>query len=359
MSVLAFILKVAIKTVSLALALLPLPLALALGRGFGWFLGRVLRYRRREVLEALERSLALPAEECVRIYHEMWRHLGMNVVETMLVAAGKERELFERITVIGEEHAKAALARGKGGFVLTGHCGNWELLGMWTATAKYPPLTILVKRIRNRAINDLIMETRGRLVNDVNIVQQSVRSIRACLRALEQGEIVSFLLDQNTTYNEGVFVNFFGKLCCTSDGLAKMAARTQAPIVPVFMRRTADYRHEITIHPPIDPPAMRDKRTLHEATQQYTKVIEEQIRRHPAQWIWIHRRWRTQIEDIPPHRRDAYIFPEGVFPEGVFPDSVPEGALAGEAGDREAVGEALGEAVGAHAERLASEPGVQ
>ena len=94
--------------------------------------------------------------------------------------------------------------------------------------------------------------------------------------------------------DEGVFVDFFGRPACTSPGLAYLSAQTRLPVHPVFIIRQNNGRHLVKVYPPIPPPAGRDPDSIHQATQQYTTVIEEVIRKVPEQWIWIHRRWRTQ-----------------------------------------------------------------
>jgi KDO2-lipid IV(A) lauroyltransferase len=102
------------------------------------------------------------------------------------------------------------------------------------------------------------------------------------------------MLDQNMTRTEGVFVDFFGRPACTTPGLAYLAAQSQAPVVPIFLLRNPDHRHTFRVLPVIDPPPDRQPDTMREYTQRYTAVLEGVIREHPDQWIWIHRRWRTQ-----------------------------------------------------------------
>jgi KDO2-lipid IV(A) lauroyltransferase len=94
--------------------------------------------------------------------------------------------------------------------------------------------------------------------------------------------------------DEGVFVDFFGKAACTRSGLAFLSAHAQAPVVPAFIYRKLDGTHQLEIQPPLEPPADREPATLLAATQRYTRIIEDAIRRHPDQWIWMHRRWRTR-----------------------------------------------------------------
>ena len=271
--------------------MLPLPVALAVGRGLGWIYGSLIRYHRRDAEEAVQRSLpACTPAECADIIRRMYAGLGMNVVELGRLISMKEEQLDDYILLEGEEHIKEALARGRGALVLTGHIGSWDLL--CTITPRYGyPLTVITKKIKQESLNQLWLDLRERF--GVKFVPAH-NSYRTCLKTLRQNELIGFILDQNMIDKEGVFVDFFGRPACTSPGLAFMSAQSKAPVVPAFIQRLEDGRHRVTVHPLIEPPAARDQESIQQATQQYTKVLEDYIRQHPADWIWLHRRWRTQ-----------------------------------------------------------------
>ncbi len=288
-----------VRGLSRLVAALPLGAALRFGRGLGWVFGNVIRYHRRDAREALRRSLPeLTGARRRKILAQMYAGQGMLVVEILRQAAYPGEEVAGRIDVEGKEHLEGALARGKGVLVLTAHVGNWDLLGMIARRFGYP-LTIIAKDIKNSALNAFIIETREK--SGVRVVSAR-RSYRACLSALRKNELVGFVLDQNMIAAEGVFVDFFGRPACTTPGLAFMAAHSGAPVVPVFMIRRPSGGHVVKILPALDPPPDREEATLRRATQEYTRIIEEIIRRHPEQWIWIHRRWRTKP---PPAGGDA------------------------------------------------------
>ncbi len=278
------------------LALPPLPLALAFGRGLGTLAWLAIRRTRERNLDDMTRCF--PGEtrrqlnaRLLRVY----RNLLMNQVQVLRLAAGKGEELFARIRVEGFEHAEAALAKEKGVLVLTAHIGNWDLMGLWAA--RQFPLTIISKTIRNAEVNRFVVESRAKTALKV---VPAHNSYRACLSVLRRREVLGFMLDQNMTRDEGIFVDFFGKQACTTPGLAFLSAHSQAPVLPVFMHREPDGRHVVTMLPPVDPPAGREPATLLAATQHYTRLMESAIREHPDQWIWMHRRWATQ--PLPPER---------------------------------------------------------
>jgi KDO2-lipid IV(A) lauroyltransferase len=204
----------------------------------------------------------------------------------------------------------AILAHGKGVLILSGHVGNWELFGFKARRMGYP-VHVIVKEIKGRAVDDMTVRLRERF--DIGLIPRQ-NSYRSCVRALRDNAMIAFMLDQNMIRDEGVFVDFFDRPACTSAGLAHLSALSGIPVVPVFCFREADGSHRFRAYPAIDPPAGRDEETIREATQAYTRRIEDAIREHPDQWIWIHRRWRT--------RPLAYADAE---PQGPAPAAVPQG----------------------------------
>ena len=271
------------------LSFIRLPTALALGRGLG-DLAYLLARRHRATVQAEMRrcfpydTLEEVQERLLRVY----QHVGMNYTEVFRWIGGQAEELEKRVLVAGAEHLVAARARGKGVLVLTAHLGNWDLMGLWAA--KRYPLTIISKVLREEGVNRFWMEARA--ASGLGIVPAR-KSYRACLSVLKKNGLLGFILDQNALAHEGVFVDFFGKPACTTPGLAFLSAHSQAPVVPVFMHRKLDGTHRLEILPALEPPSDREPDTVREATQRYTRIIEDVIRQHPEQWIWMHRRWRT------------------------------------------------------------------
>jgi KDO2-lipid IV(A) lauroyltransferase len=284
-------LKLFLRMLMRFFAALPLPVALGIGRFFGFLYGSVIRYRRRYVLQTLQ--ICFPektAAERVQIANNMYRNLGMNTVEIARLSGGATADLDARVSVEGEEYVRQALAQGKGALILTAHLGNWDLLGMYTAKRGYA-LTIISKEIKNEALNDMWMRLRSEF--GVKIVL-SHNSYRACLKVLKQNELIGFILDTNRPKDAGIFVDYFGRPACTTPGLAFMSAQAGAPVIPVFIHREGKDRHVIRALPALPPPPDREEATILKATQEYTRIIEEEVRRYPDQWLWVHKRWKNQ-----------------------------------------------------------------
>jgi len=189
-------------------------------------------------------------------------------------------ELFRDITALHQKNT--------GVLVLTAHFNNYELLMTWAA--QFFPMTIVAKRIRPQSLGDYINKIREGNKIKVLPARWSYRNI---FKALNNGDCVGFVMDQNMKHMEGVFNTFFGKPACTTPGLAMLSAHSKAPVLPVFLIRKND-RYMFKAFPIIEPPPDREMKTLQDYAQRYSNVIEQVIREQPEAWIWMHKRWKTQ-----------------------------------------------------------------
>lgn len=182
--------------------------------------------------------------------------------------------------------------RERGAIILTGHVGNFELLA-YAHGLLGAPVTLVHRPIRNALIDDFVVRLRER-AGTRSIGKHS--AAKAALRALARREILAIPADQNQSRRSGVFVSFFGLSASTTAGPARLAMMTGAPILPVFLLREGETEiHRLEIQPPVDLVQSGDRDADVVAnTQRCTSVIEDIVRRHPEQWIWFHKRWRTR-----------------------------------------------------------------
>jgi KDO2-lipid IV(A) lauroyltransferase len=186
----------------------------------------------------------------------------------------------------GLEHYLEAKKTGRGILFATAHFGNWEFSAFAHALMT-EPMHIMIRPLDNPGI-DRLVEDRRQLSGNRLIVKWD--GARAVLRALHQNEAVGVLIDQNTSLQEGVFVDFFGTLACANLAFAKIAARTGAAVIPGFaIWSEMEGKYILKFHPllEISGDDAEDTRRLH-------AVLEGVIRQHPGQWLWIHRRWKTR-----------------------------------------------------------------
>jgi KDO2-lipid IV(A) lauroyltransferase len=191
----------------------------------------------------------------------------------------------------GLQHYVEAKKAGRGILFATAHFGNWELSAFAHALMT-EPMHIMIRPLDNPGI-DRLVEDRRRLSGNHLIVKWE--RARAVLRALHQNEAVGVLIDQNTSLQEGVFVDFFGTPACANTAFAKIAARTGAAVIPGFaVWSEEEGKYILKFHPPLEISGehVDDTRRLH-------AVLERVIREHPGQWLWIHRRWKTRPKGEP------------------------------------------------------------
>lgn len=220
---------------------------------------------------------------------EVFRHIGMNLMEFLRFPGMTRERITQVVRVEGEEHAREALAHGKGILAVTSHFGNFELFAAAFAQKGYP-LSVIARDADDDATNDLI--NRLREGKGYHVLPRS-NAARRSIAALRRNEVLGVLPDQNDT--KGIFVPFFGRAAATATGPAVMALYTGATILPAFIHREPDNTHVVKIYPPIS----YTKTGNHDAdvrclTTDINAAIEHAIREHPEQWFWLHNRWKTR-----------------------------------------------------------------
>jgi Kdo2-lipid IVA lauroyltransferase/acyltransferase len=252
-------------------------------------LGRLRRVGRRNL------ELALPelsAQERDRILRGLFRNLGWQLVEFCHMSRYTPENTRDWIRTEGLEHYQAAQARGKGVLVVTGHMGAWELSSFYHSLMGYP-MDMVIRRLDNRRLDALV---NGIRCLHGNRVFPKDNFARCLLRAMRAGQTVGILMDTNMTPPQGVFVDFFGRKACTASGLARVALKTGAAVLPGFMLwEASEQRYVLHFGPELVFERSADEENdILAATQLCTQAIESWIRRYPDQWLWIHRRWKTR-----------------------------------------------------------------
>ena len=153
-------------------------------------------------------------------------------------------------------------------------------------------MSIVYRPLDNPTLDNLTswMRTKGG-----NTLIPKGGSGRTITRLLGENRIIGILSDQNVDKYEGVFVDFFGRPACTAVGLAVLALRTDAPVLPAFMARMPDGKHRFIIQPAVEITRTDDYESdLQVNTQRFTGIVENMVRQYPDQWFWIHQRWKTK-----------------------------------------------------------------
>ena len=254
-----------------------------------WCCGRLRRVGVRNLEMALP---SLSSKTRGKILRRVYIHLGWQLVEFCRMTRYTPENTRNWMRTEGLEHYLDAQARGKGVLISTGHFGAWELSSFYHSLTGHP-MGMVIRRLDNRRLDEYV--NRIRCVHGNYVVHKDDFG-RGLLKAMHAGGTVGILMDTNMTPPQGEFVKFFGMDACTGTGLAHIARKTGAAVLPGFMLWEPDERrYVLRFGPEVEIPRTENVATdILEGTQRCTSVMESWIRRYPDQWLWIHRRWKTR-----------------------------------------------------------------
>ncbi len=272
---------------------LPRRLAREAGAGIGWIAFTVLGRLRKTGMKNL--ALAFPEKteaERERILRTVYRNLGYQLAEFCKMPGYTREEASRFIGYEGLEHYLGARDKGKGVLVLTGHLGAWELSSFYHSLMGMP-MGMVIRRLDNPLVDEFV--NRIRCLHG-NRVMHKDDFARGLLQSMRSGESVGILMDTNMTPPQGVFVPFFGVLACSASGMARVAQKTGAAVVPGFLLwQEREQRYGLHFGEEIELVKTGDADADATAnTSLFTAVIEGYIRQYPEQWLWMHRRWKTR-----------------------------------------------------------------
>ncbi len=290
----------AVRALVSGLGLLPRTAAVALGRSLGRAAYAFAGGLRRTGMRNLE--LAFPEMnegERKRILRGTFLSLGRQLGEVSQFPR-VSRERLREVAEYDSEDVKlldVARERGRGVIFLTSHLGAWELL-CFAHSALYEPISFLVRPIDNQRIDAFVERLRTRFGN--RPIDKKAAA-RAALRLLKDGGTLGVLADLNTQEREGVFVPFFGHLACTTAGVATLALRTNATVIPVCAPWNERRKKFVFRGGPVIELVRTgdDRRDVEVNTANFTAAIERHVRAFPDQWLWIHKRWKTRPQGEP------------------------------------------------------------
>jgi KDO2-lipid IV(A) lauroyltransferase len=281
------------------LGVLPRALARAVGISFAQLI-YFLHFRLRQV-GMRNLALAFPektSSERARILRGEFTSLGRQLAEVCHFPKYTLANVNQVIVYDGVENYERAYARGKGVLFLTAHFGGWELSAFFHSMHGHW-MHVVMRPMDNVYLDRLIRKYR---TMHGNTAVDKDDFIRGLLAAMKKGEVVGILMDTNMTPPQGIFVDFFGTPACTASGLARIALRTDAAVVPTFTIWDPVLRkYRLRFDPAVELIRTGDNEAdIGANTQRFTKIIEDYVRHYPDQWLWVHRRWKTRPEGQPP-----------------------------------------------------------
>ena len=279
--------------------MLPRPVARAIAITLGLTVYAVHARLRHVGLRNL--ALAFPEmspRERRRLLRGEFISLGRQLAEVCLFPRYTRENVSRVVVYDGFENFERAYARGKGVLFLTGHLGAWEL-SAFAHSLQGHPLSIVMRSLDNPYIDALIQRYRTMYGNRTVDKDDFVRGLLSAMRA---GETVGILMDTNMTPPQGLFVPFFGIEACTASGLARVALKTGAAVLPGFLLwEESERQYVLRFGPELElADSGNSEADAASNTALFTAVIEETIREYPSQWLWMHRRWKTRPPGEPP-----------------------------------------------------------
>jgi Kdo2-lipid IVA lauroyltransferase/acyltransferase len=271
-------------------------------RPFAAMVARVLYAMLPRLRRTAEFNLRLAFPECDEpqrqaVIRGMVRNLGWMAAEFAHFPRCTRETIEDVVILDGHENFLNGQRRGKGVLYLTGHIGAWELSSFAHALYGFP-LHYMARPLDNARVDALVNRYRCLSGNQPIFKNESARAL---LKILKEAGTVGILADQNTMPGEGMFVDFFGKSACTTTGIARVALHTDAAVVPGYAYWDDGIgKYRLRFEPAVELIRTGDtERDVLVNTQKFAKVIEEVIRKHPEQWVWVHARWKTRPKGEP------------------------------------------------------------
>jgi KDO2-lipid IV(A) lauroyltransferase len=230
--------------------------------------------------------------------------LVMLAVEVLFTTRLIRIDTFARYVELGggfKETLRLLLQREQGLIMLTGHYGNWEILGYVLATLGFPTVSI-ARPLDNPYVSDFVFGVREKTGQRIIAKKGATEEVTD---VLDHHGVVGFIADQNAG-SKGVFVDFFGRKASTYKSIALLAMQYEVPVVIGYARRIKDrFRFECSSQDIIYPADWKDQADpLRYITQRYTKAIEDFVRADPGQYLWVHRRWKSRPKGEAPEAFD-------------------------------------------------------
>ena len=275
----------------------------SLSRALGIAISQIVYFLHFKLRRVGMRNLAMafpdkPVAERKRVLRGEFTSLGRQLAELCQFPKYTLQNVDEVVEYDGLENYRRAYARGKGVLFLTAHFGGWEL-SAFVHSLHGHPVNIVMRPMDNPFLDRMLQNQRTMHGNKVVPKDDFVRGL---LAAMKCGETVGILMDTNMTPPQGVFVDFFGIPACTASGLARIALRTDAAVVPGFtIWDEAMGKYRLRFDPALELIRTGDlEADIVANTQRFTKIIEDYVRKYPDQWLWVHRRWKTRPAGDPP-----------------------------------------------------------
>ncbi len=286
---------------TLCVAVLPRSQSTRIGSNIGSFLFNILHSRREIAIDNIRQALPFmkkhPAwtgafDTAEEIALATFRNLGISIVEVCRLYHGKGNDLMDSMTVIGKENFQHAKDMDKGVLCVSGHCGNWELISLSFKQHLNENVWAIVRKQNNPYLNTIVEKMRMGYGNKVIYTKAAAKPV---LSVIKSKGVIGMLVDQAVFEDNGSLINFLGRKAWANRAPAIFAHKTGAPIVPVLGYRDGD-RHVLQFLPAYPPCGDRTEAGIDQDIQALANYLQDFVCAHPADWYWVHRRWKRAGE---------------------------------------------------------------
>ncbi len=294
----------ALRLVAMALHCFPVDLNLQTAKLIGTFMFLLDRRHRERAMGNLRRSFPdLPDSQRRQLARRSMQQLVMLAVEVLFTTRLIRLDTWARYCTLANfpQTLGLLLDRRRGLIMLTGHYGNWEILGYVLATIGFET-TSIARPLDNPYVNEWLLGVRERQGQRIIAKTGATSEVTD---VLSRCGTVGFIADQNAG-SKGIFVDFFGRQASTYKSIGLLAMQYEVPVVIGYARRLGNrFRFELGVQDVIDPADWKDQPDpLRYITQRYTRGIENIVRNDPGQYLWVHRRWKTRPKGEAPEAFD-------------------------------------------------------
>jgi KDO2-lipid IV(A) lauroyltransferase len=250
----------------------------------------VIPIRKKTTIENLSRAFpSLSPGEVKKLAFKSYKSFSVSIIEILLLPYFSAEEIKELVNCTNSGLITEKYNEGKGVVLLSAHFGNWEYVAASVSLQINIPLSVVVKAQRNPFVTKWLNNARTKWTNTIVPLGISIRQI---FKELKNKNIVAMVADQRGP-SDGIRVNFFGRPVSVYPGPAMLALKTGAPILYGITIRQPDYSYKTTmVEIPVNDVTGSDEEKVIEISQRHTSYLEQVIREHPEQWLWMHKRWK-------------------------------------------------------------------
>lgn len=292
-----FLETVLLIIISLPLAILPLKAAYVVGEFLSIILFYLFSRRRKIAIDNIQKILdvgGIASElSAVEIAKKTYANFGKTLVEIVKLYYGLGDKIVRDTIVNGKENFQKIYNKNHGAIFITGHCGNWEVFTAVFARVVgksdlFGKAHVIARPLDNIYLHKII--SRVRRANGCGLIDKK-GAARGLFRALKHGDVVGVLIDQASNSSEGFIVDFLGRRAWATRLPAVIAAKTGAPVIPIFIHREKNH-HVVKVHPELKLLRKSDEASLQQDTQTISNAVADYIKQYPTEWLWTHQRWK-------------------------------------------------------------------